>query len=64
MSSIYLHFRVTEDVPECRTVEEKKCSDDLEGTCQTFERQVRLHFQSLIKIMAHESDKFLVVFFP
>jgi len=32
--------KVTEDVPECRTVEEKKCSDDLEGTCQTFERQV------------------------
>ena len=37
----YLHFRVTEDVPECKTVEEKKCNDDAQGTCQTFERQVR-----------------------
>jgi len=32
--------KVTEDVPECKTVEEKKCNDDVQGTCQTFERQV------------------------
>merc|ERR1711971_1234288 len=32
--------KVTEDVPECKTVEEKKCNDDAQGTCQTFERQV------------------------
>ena len=38
---LYFHFRVTEDVPECKTVEEKKCTDDAQGTCQTFERQVR-----------------------
>merc|ERR1712227_100044 len=32
--------QVSEDVPECKTIEEKNCSDDSQGTCSTYTRQV------------------------